>query len=170
MDRNKSIKIIISLLYILIILIVLLSIQLVRIDSDNISSLSNPHEEQSYSERYRGFNLISDENNFSRIEYLLDRLDVTQSDYPNLLEIHYVTNGKHCNGDYYYNQEYIYVYSCDKGFNLRNYHISKEDSELFTLAHEFGHYAFHNYFDYELQQNLADDYAYSLSKVGVRIR
>lgn len=141
----------------------------------NIFNISTKTEEQSltinykvtwYLEEYNGFTIISNENNFERIKRDIDILGIQHENYKKLKRIIYITGEERCNGHYDESDFEIILYPCYESQYVRDYSINKEDSEVFILAHELGHYVFFTEFDYDNQDELADDYAHELSGFG----
>ena len=107
-----------------------------------------------------GIKVYSDQEDFSRLEGLMNDLGVTSEKYPVLHGIgyYYESPDGQCYGAYYSDTQELYITKCDSKKIFRD-HVG---GEHFILAHELGHYIFDMIETYE--QDWADDYAEELLK------
>jgi len=120
-----------------------------------------------FTENYNGFIIKSDKEDFTRIKLAIDNLRINSYDYFNIKYIYYIQDNS-CDGLYSEYSNSIYLYSCYKDVENRNYKINAEDIETFILAHELGHFIFIE--EYGDEEDRADDYAHELSGIGEKIR
>jgi len=116
-----------------------------------------------------GINTYSD-TDFKQIKEYYEILNITNQNYPGL-QIFFFRNINICNGIVEFDTKKIYIYSCNKNMNVRNYFTTPEDWELSTLGHELGHYNDYLKGDYNLMgdEYRQDDYSYNLTKKGVKL-
>lgn len=132
------------------------NIEVVGIPTTIAITFEEVEEIELFHEEYEGIILSSDINSFSKIKFYLNEIKFEKENYPLLKEIvFYHKSKKTCNGYFTPDAYIVEVFHCFEDIEVRDSQISKENIELFTLAHELGHY-------YTLDQYEADEYAWSL--------
>ena len=139
-----------------------------KVNLDKYSIENNTHG--LFNKTIDSFTVYSDVNNFTKIQKILDKLNLYPFDYIKLTGIIYYQNlgDEHtgyyehlesisCDGNFDIYGRFITLYRCDGTFRVRNLTLTENNSEEGILLHELAHYD--EYYNNKFQEDIADQFA-----------